>query len=583
MNVSTSGDNDLGKRNFWRRGMLGGLAMALGLIAAAPSCSALVDTNDEQCNETVSCGAGRKCVDALCIVDTSKPGDTCTTTDECVAALGEFNYCRKSDPTKPGSCVALKSSLCDTVIGNYKAPDPFIFGSIHPTKAPLAGDKDVGVAMEESIKLALSELQKSAKGLPIANDTARREVVMIGCTDNADPADSVTAAKHLVNDVGVTAVIGGAFSGIAIETATQVTIPGKALFISASGTSPAITDLSDKPTAGKPGLVWRTVPSDNFQANAVAEYMKVVEASVRAELNLMPADPIKVAILHTSDAYGTGLRDALQPNLKFNNKSALDNGSNYIVSVYDDVTMDPPVTFYGEAKDKAIMAGAHIIFIFGFSDAVTEVFAKIEIDWTALTHRPRYVFSDAVYGSTLAETVNAQQDPIKRADWRRRTTGVVPGPSNNDPLYQGFLVSYASGLRPGDPTIFGAASAYDAAYLLFFSAATITSGPITGVKLAEGMAKMSKADPMEAIVKVGASELPGALNKLSAGTFKTIDYNGAFGPLNFDADTGEPAANVQIFCLANDGGDAKSQLSGAFYNADTKMLENTASIDTNCK
>ena len=80
-----------------------------------------------------------------------------------------------------------------------------------------------------------------------------------------------------------------------------------------------------------------------------------------------------------------------------------------------------------------------------------------------------------------------------------------------------------------------------------------------------------------------SSELPGALNKLSDGTYKSIDYNGAFGPLNFDAATGEPAANVQIFCLANDAGNAKSQLSGAFYNADTKMLENIGSIDTNCK
>ncbi len=564
--------------------MLGGLAMTLGLAAAAPSCSALVDTTQEQCNENegLTCGSNRKCVDGLCIVDIIDP-NVCATTDDCVAAKGEFNYCRKNDPTKSGTCVALKSPLCDTVIGNYKAPDPFIFGSIHPTKAPAAGDADVGIAMEESIKLALSELQKSAKGLPIPNDTARREVVLIGCTDNAEPADSVTAAKHLVNDVGVTAVIGGAFSGIAIETATQVTIPGKALFISASGTSPAITDLSDKPSAGKPGLVWRTVPSDNFQANAIAEYMKVVEASVRAELSLMPADPIKVAILHTSDAYGTGLRDALQPNLIFNGKSALDNGGNYIVSEYDDLSMDPPVTYYAEAKDKAIMAGAHVIFLFGFSEAVNEVFAKIEIEWPAATpHKPRYVFSDAVYGSTLANAVNAEPDPVQRADWRRRTTGVVPGPSDKDAAYKGFLVSYASGMRPGDPTIFGAASAYDAAYLLFFSAATITSGPITGLKLAEGMAKMSKADPMDAVVKVGSSELPGALNKLSEGTYKSIDYNGAFGPLNFDAATGEPAANVQIFCLANDAGNAKSQLSGAFYNADTKMLENIGSIDTNC-
>ncbi|HRI71244.1 MAG TPA: ABC transporter substrate-binding protein [Polyangium sp.] len=580
MNVSTNGSNRVGPRNFWRRGLLGGVLMAVGLVAATPSCSFVVDTSTEQCNASIACPAGKSCVDGVCLAGAAG----CATTDECVADNGDFSYCRKTAGAEKGVCVALKSPLCDTVIGNYKAPDPFIFGSIHPTKAPAAADADVGIAMEESIKLALSELQKSAKGLPVPNDTARREVVMIGCSDNAESADSVTAAKHLVNDVGVQAVIGGAFSGIAIETTTQVTIPGKALFITASGTSPAITDLSDKPTGAQYGLVWRTVPSDNFQAKAIAQYMSVVEASVRAELN-MPTDPIKVGVLHTSDAYGTGLRDALQPNLVFNGKKALDNGSNYFVVQYDDYTMDPPATYYAEAKDKAIMEGAHVIFMFGFSEAVNEVFAKIEIGWTATTHRPRYVFSDAVYGEALANAVNVgEADPVKRADWRRRTTGVIPGPSDQDQLFKGFLVSYASGMRPGDPSIFGAASAYDAAYLLFFAAASITDGPITGVKLAEGMAKMSKADPIEAVVNVGAAELPGALNKISAGTYKSIDYNGAFGPLNFDAATGEPAANVQIYCLANDGtGKAKSQLSGAFYNADTDMLEATEKIDTVCQ
>ncbi|HMY21184.1 MAG TPA: hypothetical protein PKA58_32900, partial [Polyangium sp.] len=133
--------------------------MALGIVAVTPSCSFVVDTSTEQCNASTPCGSGMKCVDSVCIVDTVKPGDVCATTDECVAAVGEFNYCKKVTGSETGRCVNLKSPLCDTVIGDYKAPDPFIFGSIHPTKAAAAGDADVGIAMEESIKLALSELR----------------------------------------------------------------------------------------------------------------------------------------------------------------------------------------------------------------------------------------------------------------------------------------------------------------------------------------------------------------------------------------------------------------------------------------
>ncbi len=69
------------------------------------------------------------------------------------------------------------------------------------------------------------------------------------------------AAKHLVDDVQVPAILGPAFSGVAINTAKQITIPSKVLLVSASATSPLITDLDDD------GLVWRTCPSDALQSD----------------------------------------------------------------------------------------------------------------------------------------------------------------------------------------------------------------------------------------------------------------------------------------------------------------------------
>ncbi|MBK9263539.1 MAG: ABC transporter substrate-binding protein [Polyangiaceae bacterium] len=572
MNVSSS---DLSKRNFWRRGLLGGLAMALGLIATAPSCSFVVDTNEVQCSDTTPCGAGRKCSEGVCIVDPNA-GESCAKTSECVASKGEFHFCRKDNGAATGECVALKSALCDTVEGDYQADDVFFIGSIHP-KTPVDGpDAIIGISMEESIKLALSELKKTANGLPpAAGQTSRRQVVMIGCSDEGYEDKSVEAATHLVDNVGVQAIIGGAFSGIAIQTATEVTIPNQVLFVSASGTSPAITDLADKPSGSTVGLVWRTVPSDNFQAQALVEYVKTLETDVRTELGLMAAEPIKVAILHKGDAYGTGLKNALQKDLVFNNKPALSNGANYIVVDYGNPDEGMGGLNYGEAIDKAVMNGAHVVLLFGTGEAITEVYTKIEVGWTAPTHRPRYVFSDANFSGAVADIINVETDVMKRADLRRRTTGVVPGPGDTDSLYKAFLLSYGS--RPGDATIFGSASAYDAAYLLFYSAAFIKDGPITGIKLAEGMANMSNAAPMDAEVDVGTTDLPGALNKIADGTYTSIDYNGAFGPLNFDSATGEPAANVQIFCLADDGtGKATHQLSGSFYNADTGKIEGAA-------
>ncbi len=578
MDLSFGANGDVQKRNSWRRGIFGGLAFALGLAALTPSCSIVVDTSTKQCDEQNACPSGYTCdANNACVITTVDP-NACIKTTECA---GEFQFCRKDLGKTSGVCKPLKSSLCDVVEGDYRADNVFVIGSIHPTTAP-APDDEIGISMENSIKLAINDLKKTLNGLPpAAGQTGNRQVVMIGCSDEGLEEKSVEAANHLIDNVGVQAIIGGAFSGIAIKTATEVTIPKGVLFISASGTSPSITNLSDKPAGAATGLLWRTVPSDLFQADAIAAYVPQLEAQIRADLAMQPAEKIKVAVLHKGDAYGTGLKDALQKKLVFNGNAAIDNGpANYLVFNYGnpDDTMASP-TKYGEAQDAAIMAGAHIILLFGTGEAITEVFAPIEIKWNIAAYRPRFVFSDSNFSSALADTVNAEGNASARADWRRRTTGVVPGPQDNDPLYKSFRFSYSSvyGQGQGDPSIFGAASAYDAAYLLFFAAATVKDGVLSGQNLALGMTKMSAASTMEASVDVGTEELGLTLNKLLDGSFESIDYNGAFGPLNFDATTGEPAANVQIFCLADDGtGKAVQQLSGEYYDADTQGLAGTA-------
>lgn len=568
----------LGKRRLG--GALGVAALAFGVAAIAPSCSMIVDTNADQCSDddAAVCGPGRVCTAGLCV-----EAPKCTTTTECIASSGAFNICRKDPGQTSGQCVALKSKECQTVEGDYDADNVFLIGSIHPTTAP-PPDDEIGISMENSIKLAVQELKKTSNGLPpVPGQTGNRAVVMIGCSDEGLEEKSVIAAKHLVNNLGVQAIIGGAFSGIAIKTATEVTIPAGTLFITASGTSAAITDLSDKPAGANAGLVWRTVPSDLFQAEAVAKYVPQIEAQTRVDLNLPAGTPVKLAILYKGDAYGTGLRDAVQAKLMLNGKFASENDpANYQSFDYgnpDDEASDP--LKYEEAINKVQQQGAHIVLIFGTGEAITEVFAKIEVDWTDPTHRPRYVFSDANYVSALANAINAESDPVKRTDWRRRTTGVVPGPQDSDPLYKNFLISYGSRFDQGDGTIFGAASAYDAAYLLFYSAATVHDGVLSGANLATGMTKMSNAEPTEAVIDVGTSQLNKGLSNLLNGTYQSIDYEGAFGTLKFDPATGEPEADVQIFCLKDQNGNVVPGLSGQYWDSTTGVV--TGTFGTDCQ
>lgn len=579
MDLSSGGSSDTRKRNSYRWGLVGALALALGIVAATPSCSVVVDTSTKQCDVNTDCPNGMKCEEGVCVGG----GDVlCAKTSDCGAA-GEQQFCRKSPGEASGVCRPLLSPECQVVEGDPTADNVFLIGSIHPTTAT-GFDGEIGVSMENSVRLAVRDIKQNVGGLPLAGGAGVRPVAMIGCTDAGEGTVSIKAAKHLIDDLGVQAIIGGAFSSVAIPTANEATIPGGALLISASATGIALTDLSDKPAGATAGLVWRTVPSDLFQANAILQYVPQLEDRVRGELGLADNEQIKLALVHKGDAYGKGLRSALETTLTFNKKTALENGANFLLLDYGD---PEGTTKYPETIEAVKNHGSHIVLLIGTGEAVSALYGPIEIGWnSALGYKPRYVFSDSNYNTgALAGAIDVGMDAAAKTDWRKRTTGVVPGPQNTDQNFQLFVNLYGTtfGTENGDPSILGAASAYDAAYLLFYSASTIADGVITGRKLAAGMTKMSNADPaMIAEINSGPGKLSDTMKKLMSGEYKSIDYNGAFGPLDFDPVTNDPEANVQVFCLSDDGtGKTKEQLSGLYYEAESQTLKGEFTAD--CK
>jgi branched-chain amino acid transport system substrate-binding protein len=144
--------------------------------------------------------------------------------------------------------------------------------------------------------------------------------VLVGCDDGPNEDQTDAAAKHLAEDVGVSAIIGYAFSGNTISVANDVTIKDKVVLFSPSATSAQITSLNDS------DLVWRTAPSDNVQGQALALYYGDVEAAAKAKYPSIAGGPIKVAIVNHSDPYGSGLGDTLEGLLQFNGKPALSQG-----------------------------------------------------------------------------------------------------------------------------------------------------------------------------------------------------------------------------------------------------------------
>lgn len=526
-------------------------AALLALLALpSASCTLIIDRSPAQCESDADCAgfAGTVCsAEQVCV----EP--PCATHQDCTALLGPYHVCRH----EAGVCADLRSTECAVVEGDYTNDDAFLFGVVVPTEGEAA---QTGRSLTNAVRLALREFEQTANGLPPKpGATARRPLAFVGCNDNGDADTAVAAAQHLTS-LEIPAIIGAAFSGITIKMATEATIPAQTLLISPSATSVALTDLNDG------GLVWRTSPSDVFQARAMVQYVPSIEETVRTDLSLMTSDKVRLAILHKGDSYGSGLGKAIEKDLALNGAAALDpsNNGSYVRFDYgdpDNPSANP--TRFEEAVQDALALAPHIIILVGTTEAVVDVLAPLEQSWQA-PYRPRYVLTDGVVVTPLWEFVGTD------AALRQRVTGTIPGTTNV--LFQGFRSEFNTQYSDGtSPDVFGAAGAYDATYLLAYSAVVAGGEPITGPVLAEGLKRMV---PPGDLVRVGTDDINSTFTTLLAG--ENVDFDGASGPLDFNVATGEAPSDIQIWCLQSSGGAATGAIgSGLYLDAKTDQLTGT--------
>src|SRR5690606_25808628 len=121
------------------------------------------------------------------------------------------------------------------------------------------------------------------------------------CDDSVGTNAAVDAARHLVDDVGVPAIVGPIFSENVLAVANQVTIDAGVFVMTPTATAMSIADLRDA------DLVWRTTPGAVYQSNALVDRMIDLDADT----------PItQLLILAKDDAYGNGILSAILPELE---------------------------------------------------------------------------------------------------------------------------------------------------------------------------------------------------------------------------------------------------------------------------
>ncbi len=473
----------------------------------------------------------------------------CTSNRACTEQhRGEPYACRASDH----ACVAIASEDC---VPSYEpadltADDTVWLGAMFPLKGA-AGD-DFGKMNMDGVAFARAEIAQSLTSLGPA--TAARGVRRIALVECDDSGDAMRAARHLVDDVGVPAVLGFHSGQEVIDVAGGLLIDRGVVAVASTTPNPLVTRLPQP--RDEPRLVWRTT----YNYDAIAE----ATASILHDA-IEPRDKsgrsTRVSLVRTGSVAGLAFADSFYKHAVFNGKSALENGREYQEIVLDaDAAVSPD-----EAERLLVQAQPSIVVLLVVGQASLGIIEAVEARLPAGARRPVYVVAPGD-ASELAPFIGASSER------RYRAFGVVS--SSSSPINARFVIRYNQA-RPVPVTrSFNPSPSYDAFYLLAYASFALPlSERVTGVALASRIPRL--LGPGRSI-EVGPTGVYEGFDLLSSG--KTIDLEGAASGLDLDPSTGEAPSDSVLECVAVDArGRALPEdvESGVSYNARTRRTEGT--------
>ena len=437
-----------------------------------------------------------------CSFTTAAGLDQCQTSADC----GEDKVCTQN------LCLPLPTG-CGKIYGSSDA-NAIQLGAlfpIHTSTDPDAGVDDSDEQASNAMQLALEQInQRGILGKPVA---------MNFCDTSADVERAKKQADWLVNEKKVPAIMtAGSSQTLGVAT---VTIPANVLVMAYSASSPELTSLSDK-NGGTVGLVWRTAPSDAIQGSVIVNLLRNDSRF---------GNPKKVAILYVDDPYGQGLSDTISTLLSSGTSPIPNRGFGYdrhgdVNTALDNLnTYDPDLTVLVAFADDA-------------TNIITAASTRSNLKRTTpVTHR--WFFSDSVKD---ADVLSNPAVAAQIVDFY----GTAPA-QGAGPAFRTFQDSF-QGRFGKDPSDYAYTSnAYDAMYLLALSAVYSqgTSGSVTGVKMAEGLTKVSTGDT---ITQLTSSNFTSLSTSLSTG--QSVNVAGASGNLDFN-DAGEAPAPMELWQVKN--------------------------------
>jgi branched-chain amino acid transport system substrate-binding protein len=414
-------------------------------------------------------------------------------------------------------------------------------GSMFPTHAPLAPDF---VESVRSVDLARRDFLEVSNGLPSPRPGAPpRPIAVVQCDDGVDAS---RAARHLVDDVGVPAIIGFARSKEVVDLALSLFNP-RGVMALAANTAPMLSSIPGAP--GQPRMVWRVAYSSPMLAGAMAAVVRRVEVQLRASHAAAPAEPLRVLLVRVTNATGIGVSDAVVATLRFNGKSVAENGER----AFREVAIPDLTELDGASPSARVLAEVaafrpHVVLDTAAGAALV---GEIEAAWPASERaRPVYVLQ-----GTLSEPEYAQavaHDPTLA----RRVFGVDT--DTQSPSATKYVLRRNEVFQPPIDALEANDAPYDAFYAFAYLAASLGDAPIDGPSLARAIPHIVGGTPVD----VGPAGIYAALAALGRG--ETLDIHGAATSLDFDPVTGDASARFAAFTFCPDAGGKLRPAEAAF-------------------
>jgi ABC-type branched-subunit amino acid transport system substrate-binding protein len=359
---------------------------------------------------------------------------------------------------------------------------------------PLTGDlASFGPSQAEAARIAVEQIEGVLSSKGIADVT----VELVGVEDDQGKSQpGVEAATKLVqtDDAGV--LLATMASSVTIPIAQSVAIPNEVVLISPTSTAPEITDLEDE------GYVYRILSSDNLQGSALVD----------AVADAFGADAT-INVGARNDAFGTALKQLFEDGWE-------EGGG----TVGASVTWNPEAANL-DTEAQQLAAGTPdgwVIIDF------PETFAKMG---PALVRAggwdPAKTFmTEAMRNADALKEVGAQATDGLR--------GTAPT-SEDAPARAAFDELFTAEAKEGTPLTGFEGASFDGVMLAFLAA--LKAGSAEGADVKEELAAVS-GPPGE---KYTFEELDQAVQDILDG--KDIDYEGAWGPVDFD-ENGDPGSAI---------------------------------------